>query len=223
MVEDDSAVREMLRFVLLQNDYEVTEAGDVATAQQQILTDPPSLILLDWMLPGRSGIDFSLELKRDKRTSAIPVVMVTARGEESDKVRALETGADDYVTKPFSPRELVARIRAVIRRSAPHHNEEPVTAGKVYLDPSAHEVSVNGQRVDLGPTEFKLLHFFMTHQDRVYRRSHLLDLVWGQNAFIEERTVDVYVRRLRGALEPFGIEDMLQTVRGVGYRYSAKT
>jgi two-component system phosphate regulon response regulator PhoB len=178
------------------------------------------LILMDWMLPQTSGVELTRELKQDPVTRDIPVIMLTARGEEDDKVRGLECGAEDYVTKPFSPRELIARINVILRRVAPHTTEEAVSAGGVYLDPASHRVSVGNQQVELGPTEFRLLHFFMTHKDRVYSRTRLLDKVWGTNVFIEERTVDVHIRRLRKALEPHGADGMVQTVRGAGYRFA---
>ncbi len=222
VVEDESAVREMLRFVLEQDGYDVREAADVEQARHAISELYPSLILLDWMLPGVSGVEFARSLKRDDLTREIPIIMLTARGEEDDKVRGLESGADDYVTKPFSTRELLARIRVVMRRAAPHAGEDLVRVENLTLDPASHRVSADGQTVDLGPTEFRLLHFFMTHAERVYSRSQLLDRVWGTNVYIEERTVDVHIRRLRKALEPTGCDGLLQTVRGAGYRLSAK-
>lgn len=222
VVEDDHAVRELLTFVLRQNNFEITEVEDAETAQQEIYRNHPGLILLDWMLPGMSGVDFAKKIKADKSTTDIPIIMLTARGEEEDKVRGLECGADDYVTKPFSPRELVARIRAVMRRLVPHKSDDVVTFGDLLLDPVRHQVSVAGNLLQMGPTEFKLLHFFMTHQERVYSRGQLLDWVWGANSFVEERTVDVYVRRLRTALEVHSYDAMIQTVRGVGYRCSAE-
>ena len=173
------------------------------------------------MLPGISGVEFARRLKRGARTRNIPIVLITARGEETDKVKGLESGADDYVTKPFSTRELVARIRAVLRRSSPHESNEVVESGGLTLNPIVRQVFADGKVVDLGPTEFKLLHFFITHEGRVYERGQLLDLVWGVNTFVEERTVDVSVRRLRHALEPYGCDNLVQTVRGFGYRFSS--
>ena len=222
VVEDDPAVRELLAFILKQNNFEITEVEDAESAQQKLLQKHPGLILVDWMLPGMSGVDFAKQIKANKATTDIPIIMLTARGEEEDKVRGLECGADDYVTKPFSPRELVARIRAVMRRLVPHKSDEVATFGDLLLDPVRHQVSVAGKLLQMGPTEFKLLHFFMTHQERVYSRSQLLDWVWGANSFVEERTVDVYVRRLRTALEVHSYDAMIQTVRGVGYRCSAE-
>lgn len=220
VVEDDEAVREMLRFILSKENFDIIEAEDGETALARIDVKHPALILLDWMLPGISGVELARRLKSEKLTKGIPIMMITARGEEEDKVKGLNSGADDYVTKPFSPRELVARIRAVLRRIAPHENDEIVVTGELTLDPSSHRVTVGKERIEMGPTEFRLLHFLMTHQDRVYSRSQLLDLVWGVNSFVEERTVDVYVRRLRSVLEPQNLQDLIQTIRGVGYRFS---
>ena len=172
------------------------------------------------MLPGLSGIDFAKQLKRDQFTRHIPIVMLTAKGEEEDMVRGLNSGADDYITKPFSPRELIARLRAVLRRLTPHASDEAVEVDGLRLDPASHRVLIDDQPLVIGPTEFKLLHFLMTHPMRVYSRSQLLDWVWGPTAFVEERTVDVYVRRLRALLTPTGHDKLLHTVRGVGYRFS---
>ncbi|MEW7979061.1 MAG: phosphate regulon transcriptional regulator PhoB [Candidatus Sedimenticola endophacoides] len=220
IVEDEPAVRDMISFVLRQNDYETLEAADAEQAWVCLAESVPDMILMDWMLPGMSGVELISQLKQDGLTRDIPVVLLTARGEEDDKVRGLECGAEDYVTKPFSPRELAARIKVILRRVAPHATEEKVTIGQLELDPASHIVNVGSQAVDLGPTEFRLLHFFMTHQNKVYSRSRLLDRVWGANVFIEERTVDVHIRRLRKALEPHGVERFIQTVRGAGYRFS---
>ncbi len=222
VVEDEAAVREMICFVLKQSGYDTLEAGDAAEARKHLSSSTPSLILMDWMLPGTSGVELTRELKQDPLTRDIPVIMLTARGEEDDKVRGLECGAEDYVTKPFSPRELAARVKVILRRVAPHATEEMVSTGDLQLDPSSYRVNVGSQEVELGPTEFRLLHFFMTHQDKVYSRSRLLDKVWGTNVFIEERTVDVHIRRLRKALEPHGVDGLVQTVRGAGYRFSAR-
>lgn len=219
VVEDDPAVRELLTFVLRQNNFEITEVEDAETAQQEIYRNHPGLILLDWMLPGMSGVDFAKKVKADKSTTDIPIIMLTARGEEEDKVRGLECGADDYVTKPFSPRELVARIRAVMRRLVPHKSDDVVTFGDLLLDPVRHQVSVADKPLQMGPTEFKLLHFFMTHPERVFSRSQLLDLVWGRNIYVEERTVDVHILRLRKSFVSDSSK-CIQTVRGAGYRMS---
>lgn len=220
VVEDEPAVRDMIVFVLTQTEFQVQQAVDAAEARKNVAANPPDMILMDWMLPGTSGVDLTRELKQDRLTRDIPVVLLTARGEEDDKVRGLECGAEDYITKPFSPRELVARIKVILRRISPHVSEETVVAGILTLDPSTHRVTVDEDAVDLGPTEFRLLHFFLTHQEKVFSRSRLLDLVWGTNVFIEERTVDVHIRRLRKALEPHGVDGMIQTVRGAGYRFS---
>jgi len=181
----------------------------------------PDLILLDWMLPGMSGVAFARKIKGDAYTKEVPIIMLTARGDEQDKITGLETGADDYITKPFSPRELVARIKAVLRRRAPQMTDDPVETGGLRLDPETHRVSGNGQPLELGPTEFRLLHFLMTHPERVHSRAQLLDQVWGSQVFVEDRTVDVHIRRLRRALEDTGHDHLVQTVRGSGYRFSA--
>ncbi|MDG2626885.1 phosphate regulon transcriptional regulator PhoB, partial [Vibrio parahaemolyticus] len=187
------------------------------------LAEPfPDLVLLDWMLPGGSGINFIKHMKREELTRNIPVVMLTARGEEEDKVRGLEVGADDYITKPFSPKELVARLKAVIRRVTPTALEDVIDVQGLKLDPVSHRVTANDEAVDMGPTEFKMLHFFMTHQERVYSREQLLNNVWGTNVYVEDRTVDVHIRRLRKALEAAGHDKLIQTVRGAGYRFSTK-
>lgn len=220
VVEDESAVREMIHFVLEQSGYDVIGVESVDQAKAALADVPPDLILMDWMLPGTSGVEYTRELKQDTVTRDIPVIMLTARGEEDDKVRGLECGAEDYVTKPFSPKELVARIKVILRRVAPHATEEAVQAGDMRLDPVSYRVTMSDQPIELGPTEFKLLHFFMTHREKVYSRSRLLDKVWGTNVYIEERTVDVHIRRLRQALEPFEMDGLIQTVRGAGYRFS---
>jgi two-component system phosphate regulon response regulator PhoB len=224
IVEDEAAVRDMIAFVLKQSGYAAIAAEDANEARKLIRDALPDLILMDWMLPGStSGIDLTRELKQDRLTENIPVIMLTARGEEDDKVRGLECGAEDYVTKPFSPRELGARIKVLLRRVAPHTTEEKVIAGRLCLDPASYRVMVDQLQVDMGPTEFRLLHFFITHPDRVYSRAMLLDRVWGNNVYIEERTVDVHIRRLRKALEPRQVDTYIQTVRGAGYRFSTGT
>lgn len=220
VVEDEPAVSDMISFVLNQNGYDTVKAVDAEEAQKKIWESAPNLIIMDWMLPGLSGVELTRQLKQSELTQQIPVILLTARGEEDDKVKGLESGADDYVTKPFSPRELVARIKTILRRIAPHTTEEQVEAGELKLDPVSYRVTAGVKKVPLGPTEFRLLHFFMTHRDKVYSRSRLLDRVWGVNTFIEERTVDVHIRRLRRALEPHGMERLIQTVRGAGYRFS---
>ncbi|ADW74989.1 MULTISPECIES: phosphate response regulator transcription factor PhoB [Rahnella] len=222
VVEDEAPIREMVCFVLEQNGYQAVEAEDFDSAIGQLVEPYPELILLDWMLPGGSGIQFIKHLKREALTREIPVMMLTARGEEEDRVRGLEVGADDYITKPFSPKELVARIKAVMRRISPMAVEEVIDMQGLSLDPSSHRVMANEQALDMGPTEFKLLHFFMTHSERVYSREQLLNNVWGTNVYVEDRTVDVHIRRLRKALETSGHDRMIQTVRGTGYRFSTR-
>ena len=220
VIEDDLAVREMLRFVLQQHRFDIVEAVDAESAQESLIHSRPALILLDWMLPGMTGLDFARKLKSNRLTRDIPIIIITAKGAEEDKVRGLESGADDYITKPFSTRELVARIRAVIRRVSPHSSHDPVEVNDLRLDPATHRASISSLPLELGPTEFRLLHLFMTNQNRVYSRSQLLDLVWGINSFVEERTVDVYVGRLRAALAPKRYDSWLQTIRGFGYSFS---
>ncbi len=220
LVEDDTAIREMLQLPFQKAGYEVREAGDVRSAKSLLLEDPPDLILLDWMLPDISGIDWARTLKASPVTKDIPLIMLTARGEEEDRVRGLDVGADDYVTKPFSPRELVARMKAVLRRTSPTTSEEPIEIEGLRLDPVSHRITGNGEAISMGPTEYNLLHFFMTHQDRVFSREQLLDKVWGTNVYVEERTVDVHIRRLRKALADSGHDHLVQTVRGSGYRFS---
>ncbi len=222
VVEDEPAIQELIAFNLRQAGHTVLAVPSAEQASQLIKEALPDLILLDWMLPGMSGIDFARKLKNESYTKSIPVIMLTARGEEQDKVRGLETGADDYVTKPFSPRELNARIKAVLRRRAPQMTDEPVEIAGLCLDPATHRVTGDGQTINLGPTEFRLLHFLMTHPERVHSRAQLLDSVWGNQVFVEERTVDVHIRRLRRALEPTRHDRLVQTVRGAGYRLSQR-
>ena len=222
LVEDEAPIREMIKFILEQSGYEALEAEDYDIALEMVKEPYPELILLDWMLPGGSGVQLAKKLKQHEHTRDIPIIMLTARGEEEDKVRGLDAGADDYVTKPFSPKELVARIKAVIRRTNPTSSEEPIVINGLKLDPTSHRVMANDEAVDMGPTEFKLLHFFMTHTERVYSREQLLNNVWGTNVYVEDRTVDVHIRRLRKAITGQGHENMIQTVRGAGYRFSTK-
>jgi two-component system phosphate regulon response regulator PhoB len=217
-VEDEPAILELLKVNLIDAGYEVKTAPDAETARSLLRDALPDLVLLDWMLPGQSGLALARELRADSRTRELPIIMVTARGEEGDKVAGLEAWVDDYVTKPFSPRELKARIKAVLRRRAPEAAQEPLAAGALHLDPVTHRVSVDGQPVHLGPTEFRLLRFLLARPERVHSRSQLLDQVWGDQVYIEERTVDVHIRRLRLALEPFGQAALIETVRGSGYR-----
>jgi two-component system phosphate regulon response regulator PhoB len=222
VVEDEPAIQTLIAVNLKRAGHEVVAALDAESAQRHINEALPDLVLLDWMLPGMSGLELARRLRGDARTRGVPIIMLTARGEERDKVQGLETGADDYVTKPFSPRELLARIQAVLRRRAPESTEDSVEVLGLRVDPVSHRVSANGQAVNIGPTEFRLLHFLITHPERVHSRSQLLDQVWGDHVFVEERTVDVHVRRLRAALEPSGLDSLIQTVRGSGYRLSAE-
>ncbi|TNI77990.1 phosphate regulon transcriptional regulatory protein PhoB [Aeromonas veronii] len=222
VVEDEAPIREMLCFVLEQKGYETIEAEDYADGLAKVREPYPELIVLDWMMPGGSGIQFIKQLKQDEVTRQIPVMMLTARGEEEDKVRGLEAGADDYITKPFSPKELTARLHAVMRRVSPTSVDEVIEVQGLKLDPVSHRVSAEEKALDMGPTEFKLLHFFMTHPERVYSREQLLNNVWGTNVYVEDRTVDVHIRRLRKAIEETGHDRLIQTVRGAGYRFSTR-
>jgi len=221
VVEDEPAIQELIAYNLKQAGHQPLRADNAEQALTLVANALPDLVLLDWMLPGLSGIEFARRLRADKRTRAIPIIMLTARSDEQDKLQGLETGADDYITKPFSPRELNARIKAVLRRRAPEMTDDMVQLGGLKLDPASHRVTGNGEPVDLGPTEFRLLHFLMTHTERVHSRTQLLDQVWGDHVFVEERTVDVHIRRLRKALEPTELDGLVQTVRGTGYRFSA--
>ena len=220
VIEDEPSIQELIAVNLKLAGYEVLRALDAREADAHIRTALPDLILLDWMLPGTSGLRLARDLRAEDRTRAIPLIMLTAKGAEQDKIDGLEAGADDYITKPFSPRELLARIKALLRRRAPQLTEDPIQAGELRLEPDARQVLGHGQPLSMGPTEFRLLHFFMTHADRVYTRGQVLDQVWGDHVFIEERTVDVHIRRLRKALSPVGLDAYIQTVRGAGYRFS---
>jgi len=222
VVDDEPDIREVIRFALEASSFRVLEAGHADDARKLLLSENPDLLLLDWMLPGRSGLELAQQLKQNAKTRALPIIMVSARGEEEDRVRGLETGADDYIAKPFSPREMVARVNAVLRRSKPEELSDEIEIGGLRIDNLSHRVSANGARIEIAPTEYRLLHFFMTHADRAFSRSQLLDQVWGDQVYVEERTVDVHIRRLRKALEPSGHDRLLQTVRGVGYRFSDK-
>ena len=219
IVDDEPAIREMVAFALRKDGYQPAHAGDAQEARLAIAERVPDLILLDWMLPGTSGLELARRLRREGLTREVPVIMLTARGEENDRVAGLESGVDDYVVKPFSARELLARIRAVLRRSGDDEAGN-VSAGALRIDGAAQRVFAHDAQVALGPTEYRLLHFFMTHPDRVYSRAQLLDHVWGGTVYVEERTVDVHIRRLRKALEPSGLDALVQTVRGAGYRFS---
>ena len=224
IVDDEPAIREMVAFALRKGDFEPVQAGDAREAHLAIAERVPDLILLDWMLPGTSGLELARRWRKDALTREVPVIMLTARGEENDRVGGLEAGVDDYVVKPFSTRELLARIRAVMRRAGSGDEHGNIVAGALRIDGAAHRVyarTADGEEtVPIGPTEYRLLHFFMTHSERVYTRPHLLDQVWGGSVYVEERTVDVHIRRLRKTLEPAGLDGMVQTVRGAGYRFS---
>lgn len=221
IVDDETAIRDMVAFALRKADYEPVSAADVREAQNRIAERVPDLILLDWMLPGTSGIEYARRLRRDDMTREVPIIMLTARGDENDRVSGLESGVDDYVVKPFSARELLARIKAVIRRTHGDDGEGTIQVGPLQLDSAAHRVRSGDIELHLGPIEYRLLAFFMTHTDRVYSRAQLLDQVWGSNVYVEERTVDVHIRRLRKALEKGHADALVQTVRGAGYRFSA--
>jgi two-component system phosphate regulon response regulator PhoB len=221
IVDDEAPIREMIAVALEMAGYDCFEAQNAQQAHAAILDHKPDMVLLDWMMPGVSGIDFARRLRKDEVTSDIPIIMLTAKAEEDNKIQGLEVGVDDYITKPFSPRELVARLKTVLRRTTPKGIEEPITIDELTLDPISHRVLSEDSSVDLGPTEFRLLQFFMTHPDRAYSRNQLLDMVWGGNVYVEERTVDVHIRRLRKALGERH-DYLIQTVRGTGYRFSAK-
>ncbi|MFP3977041.1 phosphate regulon transcriptional regulator PhoB [Marinobacter sp. KMM 10035] len=221
IVDDEPAIREMIVVALEMADYECLEASDAPEAHALIVDRQPDIILLDWMLPGTSGIELARRLKKEETTSDIPIIMLTAKVEEDNKIRGLEIGADDYITKPFSPRELVARLKAVLRRATPPGIDDPIEVDGLTLDPASHRVTSNERPLNIGPTEYRLLQFFMTHQERVYTRSQLLDQVWGGNVYVEERTVDVHIRRLRKALGEHH-DYLIQTVRGAGYRFSTQ-
>jgi two-component system, OmpR family, phosphate regulon response regulator PhoB len=220
IVEDEPDIQELIAYNVEKAGHEAQRAGSAEQALDMVREVLPHLILIDWMLPGMSGIELAKSLRGNRRTEGIPLIMVTARGAEQDKLAGLETGADDYMTKPFSPAELNARIKAVLRRRAPQATDDAVEVEGLKLDPLSHRVLAGGTPLELGPTEFRLLHFFMTHPDRVYSRTQLLDNVWGDHVFVEERTVDVHIRRLRKALEPGGHDRLIQTVRSAGYRFS---
>jgi two-component system phosphate regulon response regulator PhoB len=222
VVEDERPIREMIAFGLRRAGFEVREAADARSGRAEVANKRPDLLLVDWMLPDTSGLEFTRGLKRDRETRELPVIMLTARAEEGDKIAGLEGGADDYITKPFSPRELLARINAVLRRVMPVEGTERVEIEGLVLDQSSQRVSAGERTVALGPTEYRMLAFFMTHPERVYTREQLLDRVWGGNVYVEERTIDVHIRRLRKALEEFDYDRLIQTVRGSGYRFSSR-
>jgi two-component system phosphate regulon response regulator PhoB len=219
VVEDEDAIRDMLVMVLEQAGFIAIGISDAEQANKSLSDHQPDLIVLDWMLPGMSGVEWARRLKKDQFCREIPIILLTARGEEEDKVRGLEIGADDYMTKPFSPKELVARIRAVLRRAGKIQDLAQITLGDIILDTEQHRLTLGDKQLEVSPTEFRLMQFFMTHPDKVYSRTQLLDQVWGRSVYIEERTVDVHIRRLRKILAEYGREDLVQTVRGFGYRF----
>ncbi len=222
VVDDEPAIREMIATTLDLADFRVLEAENAQQAHQCIVDERPDLVLLDWMLPGISGIELARRLKRDEATREIPVILLTARSEEENKVLGLDAGADDYVTKPFSPRELLSRIRAVLRRSGGRSAEKTIDCAGLKLDPVSHRISAHDTPIEMGPTEYRMLAFFMNHPERAYSRAQLLDQVWGGNVYVEDRTIDVHIRRLRKALEPYKFDHFVQTVRGTGYRFSTR-
>ncbi|WP_297923441.1 phosphate regulon transcriptional regulator PhoB [uncultured Agitococcus sp.] len=222
IVDDEAAIREMISIALDLAGFDTIEAEDALQAHHKIVDERPSLVLLDWMLPGMTGVELCRRLKRDETLNEIPVIMLTARGDEDHKIQGLDSGADDYITKPFSTRELVSRIKAVLRRSSALSAEKVIEAEGLKLDPVSHRVTANENPIEMGPTEYRLLAFFMSHQERAYSRAQMLDQVWGGNVYVEDRTIDVHIRRLRKALEPFGYDRFIQTVRGTGYRFSLK-
>lgn len=222
VVEDEAPIRDMLRFALERAEFRVILAKDAQDARLRIAESVPDLILMDWMMPGTSGLELTRELKSGANTKDIPIIMLTARTEEEDTVRGLNIGCDDYVAKPFSLPELLARIQAVLRRTLPGGEQEQLAVAGLQVDAASQRVTAKGEPVRLGPTEYRLLHFFVSHPERVYTREQVLDRVWGQNVYVEERTVDVHIRRLRKALAPHGYDAMIQTVRGTGYRFSEK-
>ena len=218
LVEDEPAILELLEFTLAPKGYRLLRALDAAEARTAIRAALPDLVILDWMMPGESGLQLARALRADPRTRPLPIIMLTAKADEPDKISGLDAGADDYVTKPFSPRELLSRVNALLRRRAPEHAGEPLAFGPLLVDPSRHEARAHGQLLDIGATEFKLLRFFLAHPERVFSRAQLLDQVWGDHTFIEERTVDVHILRLRKALTASRTDSLVQTVRGAGYR-----
>lgn len=222
IVEDEAPIRDMIRFALERAHFSVSEAEDTQSARLALAETRPDIVLLDWMLPGMSGAEFARELRRDELTAELPIIMVTARVDEDDRVRGLNLGADDYVTKPFSSSELVARVRAVLRRSLPGGEDETLELNGLVLDAASQRVAAGDAPIKLGPTEYRLLRFFMSNPERVYSREQMLDRVWGRSVFVEERTVDVHIRRLRKALAPHGFDQFIQTVRGSGYRFSSR-
>jgi two-component system phosphate regulon response regulator PhoB len=222
IVDDEAAIRDMLCIALEAADFNVLDAENAQQAHAAIIDKQPDLVLLDWMMPGTTGLELLRRLKRDDLTAKIPVIMLTAKAEEDSKISGLDAGADDFIPKPFSPRELISRVKAVLRRVGREELQDPISIGQLMFDPVGHRVSIADQAINLGPTEYRLLQFFLTHQERVYSRDQILDYVWGGNVYLDERTVDVHIRRLRKAISVAGHENYVQTVRGAGYRFSAQ-
>jgi two-component system phosphate regulon response regulator PhoB len=222
IVDDEPDIRAVMRFALEDAEFRVLEADHAAQAHRLMTTETPDLLLLDWLLPGPSGLEMAQQIKLDPKTRRVPIIMVSARGTEDDRVIGLNSGVDDYITKPFSPREMIARVNAVLRRSRPEEQNDTIEIGGLCIDHLSRRVSIGDHTLEVAPTEYRLLHFFMTHPDRAYSRSQLLDQVWGNQTFVETRTIDVHIRRLRKAMEATGHDQLLQTVRGVGYRFSEK-
>ncbi len=222
IVDDEAAIRDMLCIALEAADFNILDAENAQQAHAAIIDKQPDLVLLDWMMPGTTGLELLRRLKRDDLTARIPVIMLTAKAEEDSKISGLDAGADDFIPKPFSPRELISRVKAVLRRVGREELQEPISIGQLVFDPIGHRVSIADQAINLGPTEYRLLQFFLTHQERVYSRDQILDYVWGGNVYLDERTVDVHIRRLRKAISVAGHENYVQTVRGAGYRFSAQ-
>ncbi len=220
LVDDEAAIRDMLSIALEAADFNVLQAENAQQAHASIIDRQPDLVLLDWMMPGTTGLELLRRLKRDELTEKIPVIMLTAKAEEDSKISGLDAGADDYIPKPFSPRELISRVKAVMRRIGREELKDVINVGEMHFDPQSHRVSISGEYINLGPTEYRLLQFFLTHQERVYSRDQILDYVWGGNVYLDERTVDVHIRRLRKAISVAGHENYVQTVRGSGYRFS---
>ena len=222
IVDDEDSIRDMLSIALDAAGYNVLQALNAQTAHSLVVDRNPDLILLDWMMPGTTGLELLRRLKRDEITEKIPVIMLTAKAQEANKLSGLDAGADDYIAKPFSPRELISRVKAVLRRIDRADSTSPIVVGELALDPLEHRVSIGGVFINIGPTEYRLLHFFLTHQERVYSRDQILDYVWGGNVYLDQRTVDVHIRRLRKAISVAGYDNYVQTVRGAGYRFSVQ-
>ena len=224
IVEDEKPIRDMFRFALLRTEFSLLEAEDAQSLWKVLDQQQPDLILMDWMLPDSSGIELTQRLKQDEQFAKIPIIMLTARSEEKDKIQGLNAGADDYVVKPFSPLELLARIKAVLRRTSQQNTPQvELIYEQLVINVESHQLHINEKKIDIGPKEYRLLKYFMENPNRVFSRSQLMDRIWGRNTYVEERTVDVHIRRLRRQLEPFGLDALLQTVHGSGYRFSRQT